>query len=341
MSALARRLMLIAVLTVAYVLPLTRIQIGFGNDYCSLYHATRLLLAGQSPYGPQSSAYLAEKCVAVQGGAGFAYPMPFALLLAPLGWLPFFPAAFVWTLTGAFLAMLAFLLVDEWPPLLLLTVLFVPFFRAMSISQSTLVWFGVAMLMVWGVERRAGWLVGLCVAVLPWKPQAGLLFALAGAYWAWHNDRRALGVAAVGIVGLLGLSFVVLPHWLPQWWGQSRTYEAVVETHWWGWWALPMLLAGWRLPWWARLGMLQFALFPINDPYAALPLMLAWISLGGWPSLAGAALSWLYPLGIRYFPDYQWLTLIVPLIVFCLVWGWKPDGWRAWLRSQWTRWKGV
>jgi len=320
-----RRVLIIAVISVIYTISMTIIKIGFGNDYCPVYYEARLIIEGKSPYGSESSALLGSKCISVAGGAGDPYPLPFGLITAPLGLLPFSIAAFIWTLSGIFLAFCCFLLVEEWPPLLLLMVLFAPLFRSASISQVTLVWFGISILLLLAMERHWWWIVGLCIAILPWKPQASLLFTLAGCWWAWRTDRKAL-ILGIGLNGLLvGLSFIIQPGWFMSWVNQLYVYNAVVKTQWWGLWAVPLILVCWRLPWWARLGILQFLLFPVNDPYAALPMILIWISISGWAALLGAFSSWLYPVSLQISGIKPWLVFILPVITIAGWYSWRQD----------------
>ncbi len=326
MSPMRRRILVIAVFAVIYLIPITQVQIGFGNDYCAVYYGARLIIEGQSPYGPENSAYLGDLCIPSELGVGYPFPLPFGLLTVPLALLPFYLSALIWTLIGIFLAFCCFLLVKEWPPFLLLSVLYVPLFRGAFLSQATLVWFGFSILLLIAIERRWWWVAGLCIALLPWKPQAGLLFALAGCWWAWRNDRRAL-LLGVGLNGLLvGITFLVQPGWLVEWIAQLNVYREVVYTQWIGLWAIPLMLVCWRLPWWARIGILQFTLFPVNDPYAALPLILVWLSIGGWTAVIGAASSWLYPFLLQAGSDKPWWVFIIPALV--------ATGWQFWRQTR-------
>ncbi len=75
-------------------------------------------------------------------------------------------------------------------------------------------WVGLEVLLVLALERRWSILAGLCLALLPAKPQVGLVFAVAGAAWALRYQRRSLWWGlALGVV-LWGGSFLLVPDWL-------------------------------------------------------------------------------------------------------------------------------
>jgi hypothetical protein len=289
-------------------------------DFFPLYLGAELVFQGQSPYGPAATAVLSEQWNAPDPfpAAGIAYPLPVLLLIMPISWLPYPVAALVWIMLSAGLALLATRLTDAHPLTLLC---YWPFFWAIVLGQASLTWFGLCVLLVFAIQRQRTWLIGLCIALLPLKPQSGIIFALYGLWWAWQYDRRALGWA-IGIGAGLGISsLLVQPGWIMAWLEQVavyRTYVRPVGHYLW----LPILLAAtWNLPWWAKLSIVQIFAFPLVpqeyglNPYTIVALGLVWVAIGGRIGLVGALLTWLWPL--LFFGGYAtWastLVLLTPL----------------------------
>ncbi|HSH81489.1 MAG TPA: hypothetical protein VLA19_23415, partial [Herpetosiphonaceae bacterium] len=183
------------------------------------------------------------------------------------------------------------------------------------------------------LRRRWGAGAGLCLVLLPTKPQAGLIFALAGACWALRYHRRSLWWAVMWGILLWGGAFLVEPGWVQGTLAAILRYKAAyTDTL-----AISLLpggllvlLAAYRLQWWAIAAAAQVVLFPIHDLYGALPLLVAWAGVGGLPAIIGAAWSWLwvflYPG--RPMPSvlsaHLWLSLLLPFVL--------ASGWRAYTR---------
>src|SRR5262245_33144826 len=168
-------------------------------DFFPLYLGAELVRSGQSPYGSDATALLIQRWHAPEPfpRAGIAYPLPVLILVMPLTLLPYSIAAGLWLLIGASVAALVSRLPDVD---LLLPMLFWPLFWSVAIGQATLIWFGLSVLMILAMRDRQAWLVGMCIALLPLKPQSGLLFALVGCWWAWREDRTAF-IWAAGVGG--------------------------------------------------------------------------------------------------------------------------------------------
>ncbi|NTV65800.1 MAG: DUF2029 domain-containing protein, partial [Oscillochloris sp.] len=178
-----------------------------GVDFFPLYFAAQRVLAGHSPYGAAATDALQQQWQAPFAHAGVAYPLPLILLIIPFSLLAFPLAAWLWTLLGAALTYLCvgiprpdaaawFVRHEQQWMLVLLPLAFMPFHRSVVVSQATLVWFGLAVVMLWAISRRQPWLVAGCIVLLALKPQNGLLVALYGAVWLFRTRARWLGLAA-------------------------------------------------------------------------------------------------------------------------------------------------
>ena len=289
---------------------------GLGTDFYPLFRASQALLAGDNPYGANVTADIVAVWHAPYAAAGFAYPLPAVVGVWPLLLLPFGLSLALWVLLGAAGSYASIWLSDKWRGLVLLPLLFEPFGRAVTVKQATMVWFALIVLLLFAMRWHRPWLVGLCIALLPAKPQTALFFALAGAVWAWRNERRALVWAAGWAALIWGGTFALQPTWAADWLGSVARYNSVVYTAS----LLPLGLllvaAAWPLPWYARLAALQVVLFPITDTYSALPLLLCWVGVGGPLALVGASLSWLGVLaGLPSSAVVLWATTLAPLML--------------------------
>lgn len=291
-----------------------------GTDFYPIYWAGKLLLAAQNPYGPEAIAHFKQVWNVPFAAAGFAYPLPAVVGFLPLVLLPLPLAVFIWTTAGAIGSAAAIRLRDDWAALALLPFLFMPLHRAVVVKQATLVWFALVVLLLFAMRGRWSWVIGLCVALLPAKPQVGILFALAGVIWAWREDRRTFAWIIGWSVLIWGTSFLLLPPWVQQWLGSVALYNDIVYTAHLLPWGVLLLAVTWRLPWYAQLGAAQVILFPMADVYAGLPFLLTWVGIGGPLALIGSSISWL-PLvaGLPNSPDAFWVTTVLPLMM-CSAW---------------------
>lgn len=298
-----------------------------GVDFYPLYFAGERIRQGLSPYGAEATAALAARWAAPFTDAGVAYPLPLLLLIVPLTLLPLAAATVVWTISGGLGMLGATALHPSRRWLILLALLYLPLHRGVVMGQATLIWFGLACLMIYGTVERRAWLVGLACALLVLKPQNGLIFAIAGLVWGLREDRRALWWFLGASLALWGLAFALQPGWLSGWIAQIRLYRSVVSP--------PVILplgllavaACARLPWWSWVAAAQVVAFPITDLYSALPLLLCWVAVGGPLALIGAGLSWAWPIvGLPNTIAVFWLLLLGPLII--------SAGWRSWQQGR-------
>lgn len=300
-------------------------QDGLWTDFYPIYYAGQALRAGLSPYGPEVSDHLRRIWHAPFAAAGVAYPLPAIVTIWPLLFLPLPLAGLIWTAGGALCAAAAISLRSKWQHLRLLPFCFMPLWFAVNVRQATLIWFAFIVILIWAMRRSSPILAGLMIALLPGKPQTGLLFALAGILWAWQHERRALLWAGAFGLPLWGVSFALQPRWIQEWLASVTHYNALVHPVSLLPWGLLLLVATLRLPWYAQLGVAQVVLFPITDVYSTLPLMLTWVGIGGPLSLLGSSISWLeIALGITTSVKALWMTVMIPLGA-CALWRFYTD----------------
>jgi hypothetical protein len=75
-----------------------------------------------------------------------------------------------------------------------------------------------------------------------------------------------------------------------------------------------------RAPVLAQLALLQVVIFPANDIYSTLPLIIGWLSLNSNYTALGVAMAWVAPM-IYPFPNNLgtiWALIILPYVLFAL-----------------------
>ena len=208
-----------------------------GGDYPAFYGAGSIVLDGDA-----GELYDAARQVGAQEGLlgegdvlFFAYPPPVAALYAPLAALPYRASYLVHSL-----AMLAALVVSltllrpvspwlrRFPGISLAVALtFYPMLRAVTGGQNTAL---TVLLLALGfrLERDGrGFLAGVAVAALLYKPQFGV--PMAGLLLL--PPRRALLQGwAVGATGFYGLGALLSgPDWPVSWWDEASTFADINE----------------------------------------------------------------------------------------------------------------
>lgn len=295
----------------------------FGNDMYPLWLAAHALLRGVDPYGTSMMAHFDAIWQTYHwafASVGFVYPLPAVVGLWPFLLLPLLVTIILFLVCGSFGSFLAITLRDNWQSLTLLPFCFLPFQRAIVVKQPSLIWFALTVILLLAMRKHWPIIVGYCIVMLPAKPQTGFLFALVGLIWAWRNERRTL--LWIGVWGALiwGGSFVLQPTWVFEWIASVRHYSAIAPTPSLLPWGLLLIVACYRLPWYAQVGVAQVVLFPLSDSYSALPFLLAWVGIGGPLALWGSGMSWLWVILRFHNPMVSvWLLLVLPLAL-CALW---------------------
>ena len=200
------------------------------NDFFTFWLAGHLAAQGGSPYDTaQWMAGYRQFEMDVIPNPAFLYPLPLALLFAPLGLLPFHSAYVVWVtlLQLMIVASLAILLSLQanpraklfFIPLLAGIVLFRPTTLTLTQGQVSglflFVLVGVAFLWQRG---KWGW-GGILLGLLALKPNLGLIVIVLAALWLLLRKRwrGLLGIAVTGTV-LLAAGLLYDPRWPLEYW---------------------------------------------------------------------------------------------------------------------------
>jgi hypothetical protein len=310
--------LLVAIWVVLFILQGTPDPLG--KDFFPLWLGGRLILAGQNPYSADVRAYLVQHWPMPFAAAGILYPVPALLATLPFALLPLAVAVPLWVALGCVTAGSAIKLRLDWKAQIATLFLFMPLYRAVLMKQATLIWLGLAVLLLLALRARWLPLAGLCMAILPAKPQTGLLFALVAAVWALREDRRLLTWATAWAVPIWGGAFLVRPNWIQEALDAVALNSVIVAPQSLLPLGLVLVLVSWRLPWYAIVAAAQVVLFPLTDMYSTAPLLLGWVAIGGPLAWLGAGVSWLWPLlGASNSVPALWVFVLLPYTI-CALW---------------------
>ena len=288
-------------------------------DLFPIWAAGQGILQGHNPYGPEVQQIIERDWnnFSRYEQAGVSYPLPLILALLPFAFLPYQAAERVFVIVVLFsIVGVSRLIKLHWGS----AIGFAPLVFGALLAQITSLWVVLAMVAIYAVEQRKSFLIGLCIALLPMKPQSGLLIALALYAWCIWRDRKALYWATgLGAVIWLG-SVALMPTWPLAWLGQVQKYADLI----------PSMLFVTYLP---ALPFIIAILWSNREPFAWLT-MLNYILL---PQVGGYSPAMLLPL-LRYLEGWVlwvtvlstnliWLALPIPSDPALITWTvWLPLG---------------
>ena len=218
----------------------------FGNkcgviyDFYPMWNASRALMQHVDPYGPEvtlQNQIMAYGATAKEAGLNneqrFAYPIYATFPLFPLQWLDFQTANQValW-LFAALTALSVGWLRGQWniTTLLygLLTFSSYPVILALQLRQPTLLFFALAVGSF--AMLRSGRLIpaALLAALSAGKPQIALAVVLPMLVWTfaqWRERKRFLIWLTIFFLGLVCLSSLISPRWIPEWLSTLHAYS--------------------------------------------------------------------------------------------------------------------
>ena len=213
-----------------------------GWDFQAIWLGPYLLAHGESPYDSAAWLGMHEKYPFAPKNDTFLYPLPFAAILLPLGWLPVYPAAVVWaaiTLIAIFASIGLILAgVVKWPVSYLLPVIAgIVFFRPVAVNLYILQVDGIVLLWVaaaFYLWRRGGWFWGgVALALTALKPQVGVpMLAFLGIWQIAQRKWPAILGESVGLLFLLVVGILFDPGWVQRWLsiGGSKTEQNFFST---------------------------------------------------------------------------------------------------------------
>jgi hypothetical protein len=297
-----------------------------GTDFYPLWIGLQTVIAGGNPYSPSTAELLrntwqVHKIAQVADVVG--YPLPVLLILAPLSLLTLQQAVAAWCLLlVAAIGIFSIAFGNKKISVFVMPLLFFPAFHAVVIKTSTVLWLGLIGCLVIAIRNNRSVMAGFCIALLPGKPQAGLIFALGAVIWAIREQHyKILASAGCWIVLLWGGSLLVQPNWPIDWWRTVAEYQDQVML-------VSLMPEGLLVPlfslglsWLAFAAAIQTVAFPVNDIYCSLPLLVGWMEMRPLIALLGIGASWsvvlLYPNPNH--PLVLWTIILLPYCVGALI----------------------
>jgi len=202
-------------LVVASMALATNVSNAFGADFMSFWAAS-VLAGGGDPaaaYDVQAHQAVQAQIASMEGLLPFFYPPPFLLLLLPLGLLPYWAAALLWTLvTGAGYLIVARRLLpgSGW-----LVLAYPAVIVNVIVGQNGFVTAALFIAGLLSLPKRP-FVAGLLFGCLVMKPQLGVLLPLA---FIAARQPQAFAGAALSSLGLLFASWLLFG---------TQTYQAFV-----------------------------------------------------------------------------------------------------------------
>jgi hypothetical protein len=297
-----------------------------GTDFYPLWIGAQAVARDADPYSPETRAFLRTTWTVaqrVQVSDAIAYPLPALLILTPLTVLPLNAAVMVWFVI-LIASVAVFILAFDFKLTWIAPLLSFPLMQAVTIKTSAVLWLGLIGLLIIAIKRKWPVIVGLCIAILPAKPQAGLIIALVASIYELRQDCRVLYWACVWGLLLWGGSLILHPLWVIGWWEAVHRYREQVllvsllpE-------ALLIPIFSRNLSWLAIAAAVQAVSFPLNDIYASLPLLVGWMEMGGVFAIVGIGTSLSAPLLFEHpnQPLALWLMVLVPYCACCVAHSW-------------------
>lgn len=233
------------------------------RDFMSLFAGGKAILRGLDPYDPAVwNPLRAELGSTWMPDDRTPFPLWTLLLVLPfaaldLGWAAAAWLAFSLCVLGGGLFLLIQAYYDKPLPVgeFTLVALFTFTYRAVLVSmnngQITFLLFFVLALFLWLVRRERPFLAGIALSFVILKPNAFVLFVPAFGLWLLLRRRwRVVAGAVAGGLGMLLVSWLVLPGWLSEWLNVTGKTEvtAITPTVW------GLAYEIWP-EWWAALGI--------------------------------------------------------------------------------------
>ncbi len=218
------------------------------TDFSNFWLAGHMVAAGQNPFSPSAWKLALATTGAYPFNSRFQYPPWSAVMLTPLGVLPFHVAITLFLVLAEASLIGIFGLgkrLVEWHAhpraslslFALITLLFRPVLITFIIGQTALLWLLALLLSLWLIRNQRDFWGGLLLPLLLFKPQLAVFPMLAVCGWACWTQRWAIvrGVAlGIGVLLLLSTPLLVLSWsgWIQEIVGEKAQDVQVCPTIW-------------------------------------------------------------------------------------------------------------
>jgi len=300
------------------------------GDFYPIYIGIQALFRGESPYSPQVAFAIKSSWAWAKDDnfirAFCAYPIPVLIIFSPLGLLPIGIAAIFWQALLLVSILLAWLCLGRNRRSPALWLLFFPLSHVLYIQNTSALWFALSAFMLFKWKNLRPSTLGALSLLLCLKPQAGALIGISALIESWKSSKRPTIYFIIFAALILGAAQIIQPGWMAGWittlihYRQMMADDPIIVSR-----AL-LIVASVGLPLRIAAPVLQFAIFPPNDIYCALSLLLVWqqtrprVAWLGVVCAAFSALIYVFPMESIFFVA----PLCIPMIIVLLAeprWG--------------------
>lgn len=295
-----------------------------GTDFYPIRIGTEQLLSGNSPYSEETSNHLKSNWDVAKSGtqvaALVAYPAPFLVALSPIIALPPAYISLGWFCLMSVALGFALYKTSRNYADVCTALLFYPLFHAFTLQTSSMLWLAILLLCLFNVKERSPVFLGLLLALLPLKPQVGLLFFPIAIYYCWRENRRALAWMCSWSILIWSVSFALLPDWIGQWLRAVEQYQEQAANLNVSYMFAILLVLGIGLPLPAFTALASLAIFPLNDIYSTILLCVFFRAYPYNPMLMSALslgmISAPYPNSAYALVVFVWIPTLVMVLTF-------------------------
>jgi hypothetical protein len=297
-----------------------------GTDLYPLYSAASALFNGHDPYSPGFTKWLKQTWGVSQYthvASVIAYPLPFLIFITPITLFPLYIAIHIWNAISVLMAMQIARHSKNFILGIFSLLMFYPLFHALVIKTSSVIWVGIAGYCLLLLEKKQSpFFLGILLAILPLKPQAGLIFSLYIIFDAIKTKTYIVLISAIFTsIVLWGASFLIDPHWFSKWLINIDLYKTQTEIVSFLPYGLLVILLSARTSLLTFIAVSQVVLFPINDIYSVLPLILPMMKFAP-PMQAASSFFSLFLAIFMGFPNsyhYILAAVIMPFSIFSVL----------------------
>ena len=259
-----------------------------GTDFYPIWTCSNAIVMGADPYSTFVNNKLSNTWEVVQKKQAkvapiCAYPLPFYLITLPFGLLPFAVSFALWFALSLSVPLVFLFLRSKRPSFLWVPLLFYPLFHGATLKTSSVLWVGFFALALFLLSEKKFCFAALVAGIASAKPQIGALLFV---YSLVIFIRLEAGKGRWPLILLFSpwiISWIYDSTWLERWFAALQSYESgAVHFPFLPWEVLiPVgavsVYVFSKLSPVAGIAAAQFLVFPVNDLYSSLPLMLCWV----------------------------------------------------------------
>jgi hypothetical protein len=258
-----------------------------GTDFFPVWTCSRAVLVGEDPYSTSMTEKLSDTWDIVrkkraQVAPVCAYPLPFYLITLPFGALPFAASLTLWFALSLATPIVFILFRNTCTRLPWVPLLFYPLFHGALLKTSSVLWVGFFAGAIFLLLNKQLLWAALLAGIASAKPQIGAMLFLYSLVLFSRVEARTRTWPVIILFSPWIASWIYDPTWLKRWFVMLQSYEdkAVLFSFLSSTALIPLIALSsyvfYKISPFAAVAAVQFLIFPINDLYSCLPIMLCW-----------------------------------------------------------------